>query len=134
MISITALLSARMAILVGSRTMVAVRILSVYNTYSLTKLVIRKVIGNTAFYIKNYPHISQIKTKLQAYLYLVKPRPVKPLTIQQVIVDQQMSSRYMTHYIVRPLCHMAIILQKQTYCRIAKSHKLNFLLVSQKYR
>lgn len=125
MISITALLSARMAILVGSRTMVADRILSVYNTYSLTKLVIRKVIGNTAFYIKNYPHISQIKTKLQAYLYLVKP-----LAIQQVIADQQMSSRYMTHYIVRPLCHMAIILQEQTYCRIAKSHKLNFLLVS----
>ena len=130
MISMTALLSARMAILVGSRTIMADRILSVYNAYTLTKLVIRKVIGNIIFYVKNYPHIPQIKTKLQSYLYSVKPHLLKPLAIQQVIADQQMSSRYMTHYIVRPLCHMAIILQEQTYCRIAKSHKLNFLLVS----
>lgn len=125
MISMTALLSARMAILVGSRTMMADRILSVYNTYTLTKLVIRKVIGNTAFYVKNYSHIPQIKTKLQARLYFVKP-----LAIQQVIADKKLSSRYLTHYIVRPLCHMAIVLQKQTYRRTAKNHKLNFSPIS----
>ena len=126
MISMTALLSARMASLVVSRTMVADRILSVYNTYTLTKLVIIKVIDNPAFYVKNYSHIPQIKTELQAYLYSVKPCPVKPLAIQQAIADKKLSSRYLTHYIVRPLCHMAIVLQKQTYRRTAKSHKLNF--------
>lgn len=130
MISMTALLSARMAILVGSRTVMADRILSVYNTYTPTKLVIIKVIGNTAFCVKNYPHIPQIKTKLQARLYSVKPLPVKPLAIQQVIADQKMSSRYLTRYIVRPLCHMAIVLQKQTYRRTAKNHKLNFSPIS----
>ncbi len=130
MISMTALLSARMAILVSSRTMVADRILSVYNTYTLTKLVIRKVIGSTVFYVKNYPHIPQIKTKLQAHLYLLKPHLLKPLAIQQVIAAQKISSSYLIHYIVRPLCHMAIVLQKQTYRRTAKNHKLNFLLVS----
>ncbi len=130
MISMTALLSARMAILVGSRTMMADRILSVYNTYKPTKLVVRKVIYNTAFYVKNYSHIPQIKTKLQVCLYSVKPHLLKPLAIQQAIADQKMSSRYLTHYIVRPLCHMAIFLQKQTYRRTAKNYKLNFSPIS----
>lgn len=125
MISITALLSARMAILVGSRTIMADRILSVYNTYTLTKLVIRKVIGNIIFYVKNYPHIPQIKTKLQSYLHLVKP-----LAVQQAIADKKLSSSYLTHYMVRPLCNTAIVLQKQIYRRTAKNHKLNFSLVS----
>ncbi|MEZ7503596.1 hypothetical protein QO189_14070 [Psychrobacter sp. Arc29] len=126
----TALLSARMASLVVSQTVMADRILSVYNTYTPTKLVIRKVIGNTAFYVKNYPHIPQIKTKLQVCLYSVKPHPAKPLAIQQAIADKKLSSRYLTHYIVRPLCHMAIVLQKQTYRRTAKNHKLNFSPIS----
>ncbi|WP_443516839.1 hypothetical protein [Psychrobacter sp. T6-5] len=123
----TALLSARMAILVGSRNIMADRILSIYNTYTLTKLVVRKVIGNTAFYVKNYPHIPQIKTKLQSYLHLVL---VKLLAVQQAIADKKLSSSYLTHYIVRPLCHMAIVLQKQTYRRTAKNYKLNFSPIS----
>ncbi|MGP4716798.1 hypothetical protein ACTXGL_09195 [Psychrobacter sp. T6-6] len=122
--SITVLLSAKSANLVGCQVIKAARMLFACSiTPSLTLVSI--VIDNIALRSKEHQYIPRITPHLQVYL----PK-VKPSIFQRTTPDKNMLLKNVAHSIIGGLCNIFTVLHKSIYGQTpysqeTKSHKPN---------
>ncbi len=122
--SITVLLSAKSANLVGCQVIKAARMLFACSiTPSLTLVGI--VIDNIALRSKEHQYIPRITPHLQVYL----PK-VKPSIFQRTTPDKNMLLKNVAHSIIGGLCNIFTVLHKSVYGQTpysqeTKSHKPN---------
>jgi len=122
--SITILLSAKSANLVGCQIIKAARMLFACSiTPSLTLVSI--VTDNIALRSKDHQYIPRITPHLQVYL----PK-VKPSIVQRITPDKNMLLKNVAHSIIGGLCNTFTVLHKSVYGQTpysqeTKSHKPN---------